>query len=340
MTENNINKALEKEPKQAPIYKDQIINKSLKLETVNEGSNEDDVLVRGSDKTVKFVPRSEFETEGGSQNLQQTLDNGNYADIDGGNSFVQFLSGTSNNRVTILRNENDTQGSDLTLTTEQVLFSNSKDDGNIGQFGVNNGIVSFKQSNYINGKTSLVTFANPVLLDWQSATYQIPAKPAGTYTLATLDDIKSPQNLDQILANGNISSRLFTLNDGSGQSVISPGSVQLYNPSGLVNISTLGTEISSGNKVSRLFSDSLTFDDSGNTITLVKQPATGQFRLTLPAKFGTIATTQDLPLMINSNAAPTSATATGVKGDIRIDNDYLYVCVNTNTWKRSPLTTW
>ncbi|GAA3735028.1 hypothetical protein GCM10022422_17440 [Flavobacterium ginsengisoli] len=47
-----------------------------------------------------------------------------------------------------------------------------------------------------------------------------------------------------------------------------------------------------------------------------------------------------LPSLTTTNVAPSSATATGVKGDIRIDNDYVYICVNTNTWKRSALTTW
>lgn len=41
-----------------------------------------------------------------------------------------------------------------------------------------------------------------------------------------------------------------------------------------------------------------------------------------------------------SAAAPTSATATGGRGEIRFDASYIYVCVATNTWKRSPLTTW
>lgn len=40
------------------------------------------------------------------------------------------------------------------------------------------------------------------------------------------------------------------------------------------------------------------------------------------------------------NTAPTSATDTGVLGEIRYDANYMYVCVATNTWKRSPLTTW
>jgi len=40
------------------------------------------------------------------------------------------------------------------------------------------------------------------------------------------------------------------------------------------------------------------------------------------------------------NAAPASATATGVLGEIRYDANYMYVCTATNTWKRSALTTW
>jgi hypothetical protein len=40
------------------------------------------------------------------------------------------------------------------------------------------------------------------------------------------------------------------------------------------------------------------------------------------------------------NTAPTSATDTGTTGEIRITSDYIYVCVATNTWKRTLLETW
>lgn len=40
------------------------------------------------------------------------------------------------------------------------------------------------------------------------------------------------------------------------------------------------------------------------------------------------------------NTAPSSATDTGTLGEIRITTDYIYVCVATNTWVRSALTTW
>lgn len=37
---------------------------------------------------------------------------------------------------------------------------------------------------------------------------------------------------------------------------------------------------------------------------------------------------------------PASASDTGVAGSIRYDDNYLYVCIATNTWKRCPLVTW
>ncbi|AZQ43447.1 hypothetical protein [Nonlabens ponticola] len=40
------------------------------------------------------------------------------------------------------------------------------------------------------------------------------------------------------------------------------------------------------------------------------------------------------------NTAPASATAPGIKGEIRVTTDFIYVCIATNTWVRSPLSTW
>lgn len=60
---------------------------------------------------------------------------------------------------------------------------------------------------------------------------------------------------------------------------------------------------------------------------------------------GTVTTTAMLD--INSNTirlrtarTPASATATGNAGDICWDASYVYVCVATNTWKRTALSTW
>lgn len=40
------------------------------------------------------------------------------------------------------------------------------------------------------------------------------------------------------------------------------------------------------------------------------------------------------------NTAPASSTATGTTGEIRFTSDYIYVCVATNTWKRTQISTW
>ena len=40
------------------------------------------------------------------------------------------------------------------------------------------------------------------------------------------------------------------------------------------------------------------------------------------------------------NTAPASSTATGTLGEIRYTSDFIYVCIATNTWRRTALTTW
>ena len=43
---------------------------------------------------------------------------------------------------------------------------------------------------------------------------------------------------------------------------------------------------------------------------------------------------------LGSNETPATASSAGTKGDIKYDADYLYVCTDTDTWKRATLTTW
>jgi Major tropism determinant N-terminal domain len=41
-----------------------------------------------------------------------------------------------------------------------------------------------------------------------------------------------------------------------------------------------------------------------------------------------------------SSIAPGSSGATGTIGDLALDTDYFYVCIGTNTWKRTQITGW
>lgn len=55
--------------------------------------------------------------------------------------------------------------------------------------------------------------------------------------------------------------------------------------------------------------------------------------------FKTTLTTNTVFVSI-SNSAPSSASDSGTQGELRIANDYIYVCISSNTWVRAELTTW
>ena len=48
-----------------------------------------------------------------------------------------------------------------------------------------------------------------------------------------------------------------------------------------------------------------------------------------------VARTLNAPV---SSAAPAKSVAAGTPGQVAYDQNYLYLCVGTNTWKRLPLT--
>jgi hypothetical protein len=48
----------------------------------------------------------------------------------------------------------------------------------------------------------------------------------------------------------------------------------------------------------------------------------------------------DDTIRLHTSRTPASATATGSKGEICWDSDYIYVCTATNTWKRTAISTW
>lgn len=53
-----------------------------------------------------------------------------------------------------------------------------------------------------------------------------------------------------------------------------------------------------------------------------------------------IPTLRAAVLRVDSQAAPASATATGVQGEIRWDDSYIYICTATDTWKRAAIAGW
>ena len=54
-------------------------------------------------------------------------------------------------------------------------------------------------------------------------------------------------------------------------------------------------------------------------------------------QWGSVGTKQ---LVIGKTETPVNASATGTKGTIVWDTDFVYICTATDTWKRSALSTW
>lgn len=44
--------------------------------------------------------------------------------------------------------------------------------------------------------------------------------------------------------------------------------------------------------------------------------------------------------LIVSNTVPANSSASGARGYIAADDSYIYICVDTDTWKRVAITTW
>ncbi|UPZ17783.1 hypothetical protein [Flavobacterium humidisoli] len=182
----------------------QIINKSLQLNAVNEGEPTDNVLVYGADNEVKSVPRSEF--GGGSQDLQQTLETGNIAQFEGGNSKVKLLDGDPDSRtIELITGDNNTRSSMVLGNTFASLSHSEPGPGHVHSniSATNEGITLLNNDNGTNGWYNI--FKVPYNTTTQT-TYSLPIdKPNGNYTLATTDEITGGnQNLQSVLDNGNI----------------------------------------------------------------------------------------------------------------------------------------
>lgn len=79
----------------------------------------------------------------------------------------------------------------------------------------------------------------------------------------------------------------------------------------------------------------ITSDGSYVTVTITSGSgptgATGA-NSTVPGPTGSTGTVSDIP--------PGTSGAVGATGQLALDSDYLYVCIGTNTWKRTALTSW
>ena len=124
---------------------------------------------------------------GGSQDLQSVINNGNYAGVSEEFSYIQLLGGNIQDRnvEVSITNADFSAGSNLNMSNNHAILSNSGNN-TTGALSIDSGEVILKQ-NVTNDSTKRIEvgFEDPI----GSAYLKFPAKPIGTYTLATLDDI-------------------------------------------------------------------------------------------------------------------------------------------------------
>ena len=137
---------------------------------------------------------------GGGGDLQSVLNAGNYAGVSGEFSYIQLLGGNIQDRnvEVSITNADFSAGSDLSMNNNHARLSNSRNN-TTGALSIDSGEVTLKQ-NVTNDSTKRIEvgFEDPI----GSAYLNFPAKPTGTYTLATLDDI----------LNINLDSRVYATN--------------------------------------------------------------------------------------------------------------------------------
>lgn len=57
-------------------------------------------------------------------------------------------------------------------------------------------------------------------------------------------------------------------------------------------------------------------------------------------RFGADTVKLQKDLILETDQTPASSTATGTKGMVKWDSNYIYICTATNTWKRAAISTW
>jgi hypothetical protein len=78
----------------------------------------------------------------------------------------------------------------------------------------------------------------------------------------------------------------------------------------------------------------ISLDDTGSTVTVSGADFIANQSINTPL---VEAGLYRIPAL---NTAPATATSTGILGEIRYTSDFIYVCIATNTWRRTALTAW
>lgn len=308
----------------------QTIGKFLKLSKVPSGLETDNVLVRGTDGIVKFVPRSSISGSSqvnvdweSSSGVSQIINKPQFRTINGqsifGTTDLTISGGTSiahlefdNTTKTIWNNGNgnigtntsfgegalksNTTGNENTANGNISLFSNTQ-----GKWNTANGSYSL----YLNTTGNFNTAVGYYSLLTNSTGEKNTAVGAGALAGNTI----GANNVGIGLEAGQFSS-VGVNNSGTNSIFIGTSSKALNN--GETNQIVIGSTATGG---------------GSNTVTI------GNTSIVRTVISGVI---QKRAL----DTDPISATATGTVGEIRFTATHVYWCIAPNTWIRAAGSTW
>jgi hypothetical protein len=310
------------------------IDRQLQLENVVKGIKKDSVLVRGSDKIVRYIPRSEF---GSSQNLDQTLTNGstsnkaielvdrfNPADFSAyytseGVNIISERDYTSIGADGFQTNHSESVGPIVSLVEISKLgnIRLQKGTGEAGTLTIEPRKISFENS------TSTST-TNLKFTDLAAGTFNQTFQ-AKTGEIALLSDITGgSQNLQQVTENEVIDGTATTTipimvknESGSVFSVQDKDAMFIIKETGQDEFARVGMTISEGQiytsrygNMFRITPTNFLFQEDGiNVVFSMSEPITSSANITFKPKTGVVAFEEDLEnrTVINTTTLPLSA---------------------------------
>jgi len=143
-------------------------------------------LTESGDGTLKKIKISNLTTGSGTQDLQSVLDEGGYAEKEAGNSYVNLLGGIADDREITLRTSDADFDSSVSIGNTGASISSEEIGVMSASLGINSGELELRKTDVVAGVSTTIGIETPIA----ETAINFPAKTAGTYTLATLDDAR------------------------------------------------------------------------------------------------------------------------------------------------------
>lgn len=348
----------------------QLIAKPLKLTSVGKGTAADSVLVLGADKIMKFVPRSAFgrftqvnadwnAVSGPSEILNKPFILNGYQDgaksnmgvgaseilskNTTGDYNIGFGDGTLPSTTTGVQNAafgsyalySNTTGSYNLAMGASALYSNVYGTQNIaiGDSALHSNIGT--NGSNIFGHRSIAIGTRAMENNTTGNGIAIGNLALGSQTTGTWNIGVGMQAGSGITTGSNnvVIAGTGFISAGGGITTGSNNLIVAQN-----NGNTTGVTTGSGNTII----GKVTGLAAGLTNNVVLADGVGTIR----AQHDGTSWLMNTPIKTTKynlstlNTAPASATDVGTLGEIRYTASHIYVCIATNTWVRSPLTTW